>query len=49
MSTVSTMRLRSALLGFAALGWTLTAGAAALARELPDFTTLVEKNSPAVR
>jgi serine protease Do len=48
MSTVSTMRLRCALLGIAALGWSIMTSAAALARELPDFTTLVEKYSPAV-
>ncbi len=48
MSTVSTMRLHCALLGIAALGWSITTSAAALARELPDFTTLVEKYSPAV-
>ncbi len=48
MSTVSTMHLRCALLGIAALGWSIMTSAAALARELPDFTTLVEKYSPAV-
>ncbi len=48
MNTVSTMRLQSAVLSVAALGWALFGGAAALARELPDFTILVEKNSPAV-
>jgi serine protease Do len=48
MNTVRLTRRLSALLGAAALTTVLASGASAAARELPDFTGLVEKYSPAV-
>lgn len=48
MNTVRLARRLTALLGAAALATVLASGASAAARELPDFTGLVEKYSPAV-
>ena len=48
MNTVRLARRLTALLGAAALTTVLASGASAAARELPDFTGLVEKYSPAV-
>ncbi len=48
MNTVLLARRLNALLGAAALAWALLGGSTATAKELPDFTGLVEKYSPAV-
>jgi serine protease Do len=48
MNTLRLTRRLFALLGAAALTTVLASGASAAARELPDFTGLVEKYSPAV-
>jgi serine protease Do len=48
MNTVLLARRLNALLGASALAWALLGGTAAAAKELPDFTGLVEKYSPAV-
>ncbi len=48
MNTVLLARRLNALLGAAALAWALLGGTTAAAKELPDFTGLVEKYSPAV-
>ena len=48
MNTVLLARRLNALLGVSALALALLGGAAASAKELPDFTGLVEKYSPAV-
>ena len=48
MNTVLSLRRAFELFGACALAWGLAGGAVADARELPDFTSLVEKYSPAV-
>ena len=48
MNTVLLARRLNALLGASTLAWALLGCSAAAAKELPDFTGLVEKYSPAV-